>query len=62
MVSVVDADIALQAGWALTGKDVRRQDWVRLRPDFFLEAWKPGEPSKVIPLACKGTHGKTPYV
>lgn len=60
-VSVVDADITLQAGWALVGKDVKRRDWIRLRPDFFLEAWKPGEPSKVIPVACKGTHGKTPY-
>ncbi|WP_198549062.1 hypothetical protein [Streptomyces sp. PRh5] len=46
-VSVVDADIALQAGWVLVGKDVRRRDWVRQRPDFFLEAWNPGEPSKV---------------
>ncbi len=61
-VSVVDADIALQAGWVLVGKDVRRRDWVRQRPDFFLEAWNPGEPSKVVPLACKGMHGKTPYV
>jgi hypothetical protein len=31
-VSLVDADIALQAGWALVGKDVRRRDWVRQRP------------------------------
>ncbi|MGW7571642.1 hypothetical protein ACWGJV_35915 [Streptomyces tendae] len=52
-VFLVDADIALQAGWALVGKDVRRRDWVRQRPDFFLEAWKQGEPSKVVPLACK---------
>ncbi|MFJ5034567.1 hypothetical protein ACIQB5_42465 [Streptomyces sp. NPDC088560] len=62
VVSIVDADIALQAGWALVGKDVQRRDWVRLRPDYFLEAWKPGEASKVIPIACKGTHGKTQYV
>jgi hypothetical protein len=61
-VSVVDADIALQAGWALTGKEVKRRDWVQQRPDYFLEAWKPGEPSKVIPLACMGTHAKTSYV
>lgn len=60
-VSVVDAGIALQAGWALVGKDVKRRDWVRLRPDFFLEAWKPGEPSRVFPVACKGSHGKTSY-
>ncbi|MGW1564860.1 hypothetical protein ACWCQ1_52020 [Streptomyces sp. NPDC002144] len=43
LISVVDADIALQAGWALVGKDVKRRDWVKLRPDFLLEAWKPGE-------------------
>ncbi|MEV0555203.1 hypothetical protein AB0I27_17320 [Streptomyces sp. NPDC050597] len=61
VVSIVDADIALQAGWALVGKDVKRRDWVQRRPDFFLEAWKPGAPSKVIPIACKGTHAKTPY-
>lgn len=61
-VAVIDADIALQAGWALVGRDVQRRDWVRQRPDFLLEAWKPGEPSKIIPLACRGTHAKTPYV
>ncbi|MDT3399609.1 hypothetical protein RKE29_23695 [Streptomyces sp. B1866] len=61
-VSVIDADIALQAGWALVGKDVKRRDWIRLRPDFLLEAWKPGEPSKIIPVACRGTHAKTSYV
>ncbi|MFK0159908.1 hypothetical protein ACIQVK_48570 [Streptomyces sp. NPDC090493] len=61
LISVVDADIALQAGWALVGKDVKRRDWVKLRPDFLLEAWKPGEPSKVVPLACKGTHAKGSY-
>ncbi|WP_159043894.1 hypothetical protein [Streptomyces sp. NRRL S-1521] len=27
-VFLVDADIALQAGWALVGKDVRRRDGV----------------------------------
>lgn len=62
VVSVVDADIALQAGWALVGKEVKRRDWVSLRPDFLLEAWKPGQPSKVIPLACKGTHSRPSYV
>jgi hypothetical protein len=61
-VSVIDADIALQAGWALVGKDVQDRDGVRLRPDFLLEAWKPGEPSKIVPMACRGTHGKSPYV
>jgi hypothetical protein len=60
-VSFIDAGIALQAGWALVGKGVRRRDWVRLRPDFLLEAWKPGEPSKVFPVACRGSHSKTSY-
>jgi len=61
LISVVDSDIALQAGSALVGKEVKRRDWVKLRPDFLLEAWKPGEPSKVIALACKGTHAKGSY-
>lgn len=61
-VSAVDAEVALQAGWVLTGKDVRRRDWVQLRPDFLLEAWRPGEPSKIVPLVCRGTHQKAAYV
>ncbi|MEU6825576.1 hypothetical protein ABZ921_33605 [Streptomyces atriruber] len=60
-VSAVDAEVVLQAGWVLTGKHVRRRDWVQLRPDFLLEAWRPGEPSKIVPLVCRGTHQKTAY-
>ncbi|MCC9710822.1 hypothetical protein E4N62_39685 [Streptomyces sp. MNU76] len=28
----------------------------RYRPQYFAEVWRPGEPSLVIPLACKGNH------
>ena len=56
-VSVIDAEIAMRAGWELTGKEAGRSSAPR-RPDFFLEVWKPGESSRIIPVTCKGTHGK----
>ncbi len=40
------------------GKGVQWQDWVKLRPDFLLQAWKPRESLEGGPLACKGTHTK----
>ncbi|RKS09360.1 hypothetical protein DFP74_5095 [Nocardiopsis sp. Huas11] len=49
-VSIVPADIALLAGWTLTG--------ARYRPRFLAEVWKPGEPGSVLPIACKGHHGR----
>ncbi|MFE3456768.1 hypothetical protein ACFXKD_04425 [Nocardiopsis aegyptia] len=49
-VSVVPADIILQAGWSLKG--------ATYRPRFFAEIWKPGEPGTVLPIACKGHHGR----
>lgn len=48
VVSIVPADTALVAGWKALGK---------YRPQFFAELWKPGEPSLVLPIACKGNHG-----
>lgn len=63
-ISVVDADVALQAGWALTAAQARQKakdvqgSWVRHRPHFFLELWKSGEPSKVVLIACKGNHSR----
>ncbi|MFI6147471.1 hypothetical protein [Streptomyces sp. NPDC051109] len=60
-VSVIDAEIAMRAGWELTGKEAGRSSAPR-RPNFFLEVWKPGEPSRVIPVTCKGTHGNVSQV
>ncbi|GAA2826825.1 hypothetical protein GCM10010441_59110 [Kitasatospora paracochleata] len=56
-VSVVDAEIALRAGWTLTGKE-HAAHRASKRPHFLLEVWKPGAPSKVVLVACKGTHSK----
>ncbi|MFD7585666.1 hypothetical protein ACFV84_09595 [Kitasatospora sp. NPDC059811] len=60
-VSVIDAEIALRAGWTLTGKEDSSHRAAK-RPHFFLEVWKPGEPSKVVLVACKGRHGKAAQV
>ncbi|MGV9270235.1 hypothetical protein ACWDRR_36955 [Kitasatospora sp. NPDC003701] len=60
-VSAIDAEIALRAGWTLTGKD-HATHRASKRPHFFLEVWKPGAPSKVVLVACKGTHGKPAQV
>ncbi len=55
-VSIVSADTALRAGWALTSRDKGHRSGYRYRPQFFAEVWKPGEPSRVIPIKCKGNH------
>ncbi|UJB44484.1 hypothetical protein [Streptomyces sp. A1-5] len=55
-VSIVPADTALRAGWALTSRDSGPRSGYRYRPQFFAEVWRPGEPSRVFPIACKGNH------
>ncbi|MFI8912716.1 hypothetical protein ACIGW4_13980 [Streptomyces sp. NPDC053513] len=55
-VTIVPADTALRAGWALTSRDKGEKVKYRYRPQYFAEVWRPGEPSLVIPLACKGNH------
>ncbi|WP_329531925.1 hypothetical protein OG568_15075 [Streptomyces sp. NBC_01450] len=57
-VSFVRADTALRAGWTLTSRDKAKTKTVGYpyRPQFFAELWKPGESSRVIPIACKGNH------
>ncbi|MEV0090078.1 hypothetical protein [Streptomyces sp. NPDC050738] len=65
MVSLIDSDIALQAGWALRNKGPakgRRPEALLRRPNFILEVWRPGEPSRVFLIASKGTHGKPAQV
>lgn len=62
-VSVIPADIALKAGWMLSGSgNGRRPEPLQRRPHFFVEAWKPGQPSKVLLLASKGTHSSAHQV
>ena len=55
-VTIVSADTALRAGWALTSRDRGEKVKYRYRPQYFAEVWRPGEPSLVIPLSCKGNH------
>ncbi|MEV5884907.1 hypothetical protein AB0L74_19625 [Streptomyces sp. NPDC052020] len=55
-VSIVPADTALRAGWALTSRDSGPKSGYRYRPQFFAEVWRPGRPSRVFPIACKGNH------
>lgn len=60
--TVIDADIALSAGWTIRGREVKNRDAVKLRPDYFIEARPPRGPSKVIILECKGNHSRPDYV
>lgn len=56
MVSTVDAEMVLLAGFARSGS--RPSLGARSRPDFFIEAWKPGEPSRVFVVTVNGNHEK----
>ncbi|MEU4209171.1 hypothetical protein AB0F13_04035 [Streptomyces sp. NPDC026206] len=56
VVSVVDTSTVLRAGWALGGSE--RSKGSRPRPDYLIEAWKPGEPSIVTFVVCRGNHQK----
>ncbi|CBG68672.1 hypothetical protein SCAB_15291 [Streptomyces scabiei 87.22] len=42
----------------LTSRDKAKTKTVdyHYRPQFFAEVWKPGESSRVFPIACKGNH------
>ncbi|WP_307853298.1 hypothetical protein [Kitasatospora sp. RG8] len=55
-VSIVPADTALRAGFAVTGRDAGTSVGYRYRPQYFAEVWKPGQPSRVFPIVCKGNH------
>ncbi|MFJ6563895.1 hypothetical protein ACIQMV_29320 [Streptomyces sp. NPDC091412] len=55
-VSIIPADTALRAGWALTSRDKGHRSGYRYRPRFFAEVWRPGEPSRVFPIESKGNH------
>jgi hypothetical protein len=55
---IVDADVALEAGWALRGAEVRSRENTLLRPDYFLVGLKEGQPARLVTVECKGSHGK----
>ncbi|MFK0173963.1 hypothetical protein ACIQU5_34820 [Streptomyces sp. NPDC090306] len=63
-VSVIPADVALKAGWSLrsTAGAGARPEPLQRRPHFFVEAWQPGQPSKVLLLSSKGTHSSVQQV
>ncbi|WP_329530513.1 hypothetical protein OG568_05300 [Streptomyces sp. NBC_01450] len=56
-ISIVPADTALRAGWALNSKDKGTTVGYRYRPQYFGEVWKPGEPSRIFPVVSRGNHG-----
>ncbi|MEV7123895.1 hypothetical protein [Kitasatospora griseola] len=55
-VSIVPADTALRAGFAVTSADAGISVGYSYRPQYFAEVWRPGQPSRVFPIACKGNH------
>ncbi|MDT0266984.1 hypothetical protein RM844_11860 [Streptomyces sp. DSM 44915] len=62
-VSVIPADIALKAGWTLRSSGTgARPEPLQRRPHFFVEAWQPGQPSKVFLMTSKGTHSSVHQV
>ncbi|MER5558795.1 hypothetical protein ABT071_09300 [Streptomyces sp. NPDC002506] len=54
LVSILDAEAVLLAGFARSGP--RPTLGARPRPDFFIEAWRPGEPSRVFVVTVNGNH------
>ncbi|KAB8163890.1 hypothetical protein FH609_018735 [Streptomyces sp. 3MP-14] len=54
LLSTVDAEVVLLAGFARSGQ--RPTLGMRPRPDFLIEAWRPGEPSIVFVVTVNGNH------
>ncbi|MFD5895926.1 hypothetical protein [Streptomyces sp. NPDC060366] len=54
LVSTLDAEAVLLAGFARSGP--RPTLGARARPDFFVEAWRPGEPSQIFVVTVNGNH------
>ncbi|MFE4800664.1 hypothetical protein ACFRFL_38150 [Streptomyces sp. NPDC056708] len=56
VISILDTSTVLRAGWPLNVSQRNKTSWPR--PDYLIEAWKPGEPSKITLVACRGNHQK----
>ncbi|MFE8999883.1 hypothetical protein ACFYMR_30575 [Streptomyces albogriseolus] len=56
MISTLEAEAILLAGFARSGP--RPSLGARPRPDFFIEAWRPGEPSRIFAVTVNGNHQK----
>nr|WNW40744.1 hypothetical protein RKE32_26185 [Streptomyces sp. Li-HN-5-13] len=55
IVSTVDAEPVLLAGFARSGKGLPNLG-ARPRPDYFIEAWRPGAPSRLFAVTVNGNH------
>ncbi|MEV4560790.1 hypothetical protein AB0K51_27855 [Kitasatospora sp. NPDC049285] len=55
IVSTVDAEPVLLAGFARSGKGLPNLG-ARPRPDYFIEAWRPGAPSQLFAVTVNGNH------
>ncbi|MGN9761902.1 hypothetical protein [Streptomyces sp. SD31] len=56
MVSTLDAEAILLGGFARSGP--RPSLGAKPRPDFFIEAWRPGRRSRVFVVTVNGNHQK----
>ncbi|RJQ77684.1 hypothetical protein D5S17_14785 [Pseudonocardiaceae bacterium YIM PH 21723] len=50
---IVDADVALEAGWALRGNQVKAKPHTRLRPDYFLFGLKDSARHELLPWSAR---------
>ncbi|MFJ1751894.1 hypothetical protein [Kitasatospora sp. NPDC088134] len=55
IVSTVDAEPVLLAGFARSGRGLPNLG-ARPRPDYFIEAWRPGAPSRLFAVTVNGNH------
>lgn len=55
LISITDAEAVLLPGFARSGSRPTLGA-ARPRPDFFIEAWQPGEPSHVFLVTVNGNH------
>ncbi|GLY34805.1 hypothetical protein Amsp01_008290 [Amycolatopsis sp. NBRC 101858] len=55
---VVDAEVALEAGWALRGKESKGSHHTRTRPGYFIVGRKANGPLRLVIVECRGTHGR----
>ncbi|MEU6263073.1 hypothetical protein [Saccharopolyspora shandongensis] len=54
----IDADVVLEAGWALRGSGNVARENTKIRPNYFLVGQKPGAPLRIASIDCKGSHGR----
>ncbi|NHD16156.1 MULTISPECIES: hypothetical protein [unclassified Actinopolyspora] len=55
---IVDAELALEAGWVMRGSRSISRENTKLLPNYFLVGRKPDAPSRIVAVDCRGSHGK----